>query len=227
MQLSKNTRSSENFWQNCRSYLKNKVVKLTQFSKKVNELPTKYVIRVDGLRCMLFSWFLSYGFYGAVSPQVDGVRGWLFGFLIALILMASSYVFWAKRNAPWYEGYVWQFEVKLKDLAILIIGFFALLIVAYDGITRSLFADEIAYAGSAHGHGFTFAALISKWPFLEVVKFKYTLQLFSFIAVAFLFFVWRLTRNFTNSALYVFLILFVIFRFAFMIRGGTVTRTLR
>lgn len=183
-------------------------------------LPAKYVIRVDALRCMLFSWFLSYGFYGAVSPHLDGVSHWFFGFVITLVLMVPPCVLWAKRNAPWAKQYVWSFDINLKDFVLIIIGFFSLFVVGYEGLSRSLFADEIAYAGSAHGHGIAFAMMISKWPFLATIKFKYTLQLFSFIVVIFLYFVWRLTKIFSNAALCAYLIFFVVFRIAFMVRGG-------
>jgi hypothetical protein len=125
-----------------------------------------------------------------------------------------------RRNAFWCAGYTWEFDVNQKDLVIMIIGALVLLIIGYDGISRSLFADEIAYAASAHGHGLTLTTLISKWSFLEAFQVKYTLQLFSVLAIIFLYFVWRLTRNFSNSTLIVFLIFFVAFRFAFMVRGG-------
>jgi hypothetical protein len=168
---------------------------------------------------MFFSWFLTYGFYGAVLPRLEGGGTWLFGLVVTVILVMPAYFFWG-GGASQGEKYLWQFEVKPIDLVGLIIGFFALLIIGYDGMSRSLFADEIAYAQSAHGHGFTLAAFISKWPFLGSIKFKYTLQLFSFLAVLFLFFVWRLTKNFSNRALCIFLILFFICRLAFMFRGG-------
>ncbi len=184
----------------------------------VNELPGKYVIRVDGLRCLFFLWFLCYGFYGAILPRLDGGGTWLFGFAVTLILAMPIYFFWGKGAS--LGDYLWQLDVKPIDLIGLIIGFFVLLIIGYDGMSRSLFADEIAYVRSAHGHGFTLAAFISKWSFLDNVKFKYTLHIFSFLSVLFLFFVWRLTKNFSNRALYVFLILFVVCRVAFMIRGG-------
>lgn len=193
---------------------------LGQFLKKINELPAEYVIRIDGLRCLLFSWFLSYGFYGAISPNLDGLRGWLIWFVVTLILMALTYSFGLDRNGFWCKGYVWQFTVKQKDLVILVASFFVLLIVGYDGVSRSLFADEISYAASAHGHGLTLATLISKWRFLEDVKFKYTLQLFSCFAVVFLFFVWRITKNGCCRAVYIFFILFFLLRLAFMLRGG-------
>jgi hypothetical protein len=116
-------------------------------------------------------------------------------------------------------------SIYARDLLVLfsflLIGF----TLSYDRLQHSLFSDEISYAGSAHGHGiFITLALAKYFPALSGVAAQYLIQAAGLLMLtslgALIFFSSRWTPK---TRIVIFLILLVLARIVFAIKGGNGT----
>jgi hypothetical protein len=94
--------------------------------------------------------------------------------------------------------------------------------LVYDRLNYSLFADELAYGGSAIGHSIQAAAYAIKIvPSLGSIPLKILIFVGNVFLVTALYFLWRSTANIKLTLNFVVILLFFLaLRFAFILKGG-------
>lgn len=171
-------------------------------------------------RIGLFCYFISYGYYGSVSPRVDDFSSAMWSLAISLILsiplIFSPYFI---RN---YENITLTIKVGSEDIVRLSILIIFLGLISWPQLNFWLYCDELSYAGSAHGHAIEVGfVLVSKISALSSLPFKWIVQALSIIFIALLYFCWGLTASSENRLrINLLLIIFLLMRLAFAIKGG-------
>lgn len=171
---------------------------------------------------IFFAFFIAYGYYGALAP---GYSAYKTNFMAALGQMAFlcgiqitlGWVAWKKSG--YFKDSI---SIYLRDLlvytSLLLIGF----VLSYERLQYSLFSDEISYAGSAHGHGIHIVLALAKYfPVLGGVTAQYLTQAASLILLASLAAVIFFSLRWTPKIrIVIFLILLIMGRIVFAIKGG-------
>lgn len=180
------------------------------------------VFEINWAWITFYVFFLAYGCYGAHAPSINQYKHELISTGIQLLILAGvqAALGWAAWKYP--DSFRDSIKFTSRDLLVYISLTLILLIFTYDRLNFSLFSDELSYAGSAHGHAIYLAMAVAKhFHWFEEYVFSYLVQATSFLlfsAVAYLLYV---SGRWTGKKrIIVFVLLLVLGRFVFAIKGG-------
>lgn len=178
-------------------------------------------LKFNWARVVAFFYFVMYGYFGAMSPKLPGISGIALSGLLAFLLAAILVGYWvvSEKYADSYDGCI---VIDPRNAGIFFLLLALLAIPVFDKLNHSLYADELSYAGSAHGHGiFLGLALARMFPALGNVEFGHIVQAISLLLFVLLVALWRYISNATGRRGLVLLVaLLLLFRLAFIFKGG-------
>tara|TARA_B100000787_G_scaffold167879_1_gene155530 strand:+ start:4655 stop:6559 length:1905 start_codon:yes stop_codon:yes gene_type:complete len=174
---------------------------------------------------ILFSFFLCYGYYGAItfgiSHNIDFIHS-LFLVLIQFLLIIVPLIVFAFIAGSRLKKFDDSFTILLEDVIVFLFLFLFLFFALNDRLNFSLFSDEISYVKTAHGQSIYMLFILEQFfVFPANLNFQYLVQFVSFgllAGIALLFFlsnklIWK------NKVILITTIL-VIGRFIFVLKGG-------
>jgi hypothetical protein len=171
---------------------------------------------------IFFTFFIAYGYYGAIAPGYAAYKtNWAasLGQTILLCGIQTAFGLAAWKKSSYFKDSI---SIYTKDLlvcfSLLLIGF----VFSHERLQYSLFSDEISYAGSAHGHSIYIVLALGKYfAALGGVTAQYLIQAVSFLMLAsvgaLIFFSSRWTPK---TKIIIFVILLMLGRIVFAIKGG-------
>jgi len=172
-------------------------------------------------RIAIFCYFISYGYYGALSPQGSGFSSDMWPLVISgLLTLPLIYYFYLSRDNP--TNLLLNGNFGYVDLIIFVVISVFLLILTWPQLDFWLYSDEISYSSTAHAHAIKIGLLlVAKIPAVGLIPFKWLVQIISISLLSTIFLAWKLTAKkeglFKKNALILF---FLILRLAFFINGG-------
>ena len=171
---------------------------------------------------IFFAFFIAYGYYGAIAPGYAAYKtNWVasLGQTILLCGIQTAFGLAAWKKSSYFKDSI---SIYTKDLlvcfSLLLIGF----VFSHERLQYSLFSDEISYAGSAHGHAIYIVLALGKYfPVLGGVTAQYLIQAVSFLMLALVGVLFFFSSRWTpKTRIIIFVILLMLGRIAFAIKGG-------
>lgn len=171
---------------------------------------------------IFYTFFIAYGYYGAIAPGYTAYKtNWVasLGQTILLCGIQTAFGLAAWKKSSYFKDSI---SIYTRDLlvcfSLLLIGF----VFSHERLQYSLFSDEISYAGSAHGHAIYIVLVLGKYfSELSGITAQYLIQAVSFLMLAsvgaLIFFSSRWTPK---IRIIVFVILLILGRIVFAIKGG-------
>ena len=133
-------------------------------------------INFNWANVIVYSFFLSYGFYGAFTLKYNSEMNFIYDFLIQSIVVIIPFVIFSIISGLRLEGFRDSITLHKKDILIYLffLGLFA--IISLDRLDFSLFSDEISYVGTAHGQTIHILTVLSRHFNLPDFNFQYIVQ---------------------------------------------------
>ena len=180
------------------------------------------VLEINWAWATFYAFFLAYGYYGAIAPSLNQYKQEFIVSAIQLLMLAGVQVTlgWVAWKYP--HSFKDSVKVTSRDLFVYVSLALLLLSLTQDRLKFSLFSDELSYAGSAHGHAFYLAMAAARHlDWLDDYEFSYLVQATSFLLFAATACLLYVSRHWTaKRRIVVFVILLVLGRFVFAIKGG-------
>jgi len=184
-----------------------------------------FTLNFNWANIVLYSFFISYGFYGAItfgsSDEIDSFYS-VFQvlnqcLLIIIPLLAFSYI--AGLNLEFFDD---AFSISSEDIFLFLFFFIFLFFFLFERIDFSLFSDEISYTSTAHGQSIVILFLLENFvTFPSDLSFHYLVQFTSLGLLVGLVIIFAVSKNLAwrNKVLLITTIL-IIGRLVFIINGG-------
>lgn len=180
-----------------------------------------YAIKINWASVLFFSFFLAYGYYGAITPDLGHFKDNVASSITLLLLLTAILVCFGVLawKAAAYQDTI---HIRRGDLLVLFLLFAVLLSISYSQLQFSLYSDEISYSATSHGHSIRLSLLVAQWTnMLDDVPFQYVVQGISLVFLASLLGMYFLTRRLEwKSRIIIFAAVFVLGRLSFSAMGG-------
>jgi len=153
---------------------------------KINELIIdNLTIRINLAWLLFLGTFISYGYFGAVTPELSLLRQFDFYALILFFLPIFSLIIIFYHSSKYFKEYLVEISISYKDLFFFFSIFFLLLMLSSNNLSLSLSGDELAYSqiGVIHGIQMTSILMENSISF-DHLLFKTTVRLFTTIVAA-------------------------------------------
>ena len=176
-------------------------------------------INFNWVNILIISYFISYGIFGARTPNIE--IGYLAAGIDTLIVILSFLLMAFLARKSWFD-FEYNFKINLIDVLIIFLIFLLLLILSFNQVQYSLFADEISYAGSSQANSIHLSFLfVNKLNFFDDFPFKFVVQFISFFVFLFtiIFIFFALRMRFTLR-IFFFALAILLCRLFIMINGG-------
>ena len=110
-----------------------------------------HVINFNWASILFYAFFLAYGYYGAITPEISQFRESLVSSLLKLCLIATILVFIGLLAWKVPARFQDSIQIQNKDLLVLFSYFAILFYFLYNQLHFSLYSDEISYSATSHG----------------------------------------------------------------------------
>lgn len=181
-----------------------------------------YVINFNWASILFFSFFLAYGYYGAITPDISQFKDSLVSSVLKLCFLTTILVFFGLL--AWKAPGRFQDSIKIqrRDFFVFLSYFAILFSFSFNQLQFSLYSDEISYSATSHGHSIRISlALVKKLHALDDVAFQYLVQAISLVLLVSLLGLFILSKRFTwRSRIIIFSLLLILGRLAFSFMGG-------
>lgn len=195
--------------------------KLTSSLSKIIQKQS-HIIKINWATILFFSYFLAYGYYGAITPEISKFRENLASSILLLCFLTIILVLLGLL--AWKESSRFQdsFEIYRKDFLVFLSYFAILFSLIYDQLQFSLYSDEISYSATSHGHSIHISLeLIKRLYAIDSIAFQYLVQAISLILLISLSSLFILSKRFTwISRIIIFSFFLVLGRLVFSFTGG-------
>lgn len=181
-----------------------------------------YEISFNWAAILFFSFFLAYGYYGAITPEVSEFKESLASSVLKLCFLALVLAFFGLLAWKTPDRFLDSIKIHGKDFFVFISYFVILFVFSFNQLHFSLYSDEISYSATSHGHSIRFSlALIQKLYAFDRIPFQYLVQAISLVLLISLLSLFMLSRRLTwKSKIIIFSLLLVLGRLAFTAMGG-------
>lgn len=197
------------------------VINMTASLRQLLKKPV-YDISFNWAAILFFSFFLAYGYYGAITPEVSQFKESLASSILKLCFLALILAFFG--FLAWKAPGRFQDSIKIqrKDFVVFISYFAILFAFSFNQLHFSLYSDEISYSATSHGQSIRISlALIHQLHALDGVSFQYLVQTISLILLISLLGLFMLSRRLSwKSKIIIFSLLLVLGRLVFTVMGG-------
>ncbi|MBI1920093.1 MAG: hypothetical protein HYS23_03325 [Geobacter sp.] len=157
--------------------IRDKIIALKHISNE-----STITIRFNWAKILFYTFFMSYGYFGALTPNYHQFKHNILSSIITLcyltlILICLGLIAWKASDR-------FQDVVNIEKRDIYVFGsYFAILsLFQYKQLQFSLFGDEIFYSTRAFVHGTQISlALARKTTMLDAVPFQYLVQIVSLL----------------------------------------------
>ncbi|MEX2164796.1 MAG: hypothetical protein WD823_11210 [Sulfuricaulis sp.] len=188
---------------------------------KIIQKPT-HIINFNWASILFFSFFLAYGYYGALTPEISQFKespttSALTLCLLTVILVLLGLLAW-KAPARFQDS----IKIRRRDFIVYLSYFVILFSFLYNQLQFSLYSDEISYSATSHGHSIHISlALVKQLYALDGIAFQYLVQAISLILLTSLLGLFILSKRLTwRSRIIIFSLLLILGRLAFTYTGG-------
>jgi len=181
-----------------------------------------HVVNFNWASILFFSFFLAYGYYGAITPEISQFRESLASSILLLgiltiILVLLGLLAW---KAP--GRFQDSITIQRKDFFVFLSYFAILFSFSYNQLQFSLYSDEISYSATSHGHSIHISlALVQQLYAFDGIAFQYLVQAISLILLISLLGLFILSTRLTwISRIIIFSLLLILGRLVFSFTGG-------
>lgn len=171
---------------------------------------------------LFFSYFVAYGYYGALTPEYGQLKANLIASTIklaflTLILVLLGLLAW-KASGRFKDS----IKIQRKDIFVFLSYFVIFFSFSFGQLQFSLFSDEISYSGTSHGHSVYISLFLAKQiNVLDGAPFRYLVQITSLILLISLSSLFVLSKRLTwINKIIIFSLLLVFCRLVFSVAGG-------
>ncbi len=181
-----------------------------------------YVINFNWASILFLSFFVAYGYYGAITPEISQFKQSLVSSILYLGLLTAILVSFGFLEWKVPGRFQDSITIQRSDLLVFISYFAVLFSFSYSQLQFSLYSDEISYSATSHGHGIRLSlALVKQLQAFDDVAFRYLVQAISLVLLASLLGLFVLSKRFTwKSRIIIFSLLLILGRLAFSFMGG-------
>ena len=151
-------------------------------------------IHFNWANVILYTFFLCYGFFGAFTFGYNSEVNFLYQILNQSLIVIPLIVFAVSSSANMHK-FKDCIVVNKSDIALYAILLLFFLIILIERINFSLYSDEIAYAGTAHGQSISILIILSRYLDLPDVSFQYLIQFVGLILILGLFLFYLSIKN--------------------------------
>jgi len=181
-----------------------------------------HVINFNWASILFFSFFMAYGYYGAITPGISQFRESLASSILILgiltiILVLLGLLAW---KAP--GRFQDSIKIQRQDFFVFLSYFAILFSFSYNQLQFSLYSDEISYSATSHGHSIHISlALVKQLYAFDGIAFQYLVQAISLILLLSLLGLFILSKRLTwISRIIIFSLLLILGRLVFSFTGG-------
>ena len=150
-------------------------------------LTKKYEFSLNLSRILLLFYFISFGFYGSLTPNIDLLKSnyiYHIIFELIIILIPIIYFFSLKDN----EDILYKINLTFNKVIVIYGSFFLFLIFYYlIPLDYQLFSDEQSYVVSAHIHSLELIKKLSKFlPILSKYKLSSVIRVIGILSIIYI-----------------------------------------
>lgn len=181
-----------------------------------------HVISFNWAAILFISFFLAYGYYGAITPEIGQFKESPASSILKLSFLALILVFFGLLAWRAPDRFQDSINIQRKDFFVFASYFAILFAFSFNQLQFSLYSDEISYSATSHGQGIRISlALIKQIQALDGVSFQYVVQAISLVLLAALLSLFVISKRLTwRSRIIIFLFLLVLGRMAISVMGG-------
>lgn len=181
-----------------------------------------HVISFNWASILFISFFLAYGYYGAITPEISQFKESLVSSILKLSFLALILVFFGLLAWKAPDRFQDSIKIQKNDFFVFASYFAILFAFSFNQLQFSLYSDEISYSATSHGQGIRISlALIKQIQALDGVSFQYVVQAISLVLLVALLGLFVISKRLTwRSRIIIFLFLLVLGRMAITVMGG-------
>ena len=143
---------------------------------------SEFILNFNWASVLFVSFFLAYGYYGAITPDLVQLKGDIASSAVVLGVLTSILVFFGVLASKALGEYWDSIRLRGVDLLVFLLSFAVFFSVSYSKLQYSLYSDEISYSATSHGHSIRLTMVLSGYTHaLDDVPFQYLVQTISLI----------------------------------------------
>ena len=181
-----------------------------------------HVINFNWASILFSSFFLAYGYYGAITPEYSQFKASYASSIPMLGFIATVFVFFGLLAWKMPDRFQDSIKIHRKDFFVFFSYFAIFFVFSFNQLQFSLFSDEIAYAATSHGQSIYISLALEKYlHVLDGLHFQYLVQFISLVFLVSLLGLIVLSKRFGwKNRIIIFLLLLILGRLVFSAAHG-------